>query len=131
MKGVKNMTKDILLKDWIFYDEFEEALQLFHSIREAHKDGDTDELVKTMINSAVDYVSLRAKWSILSDEEIVRMDSTRSQYHDLLILSLDKLAGDMTEKGRDTEWRKQLGDDRKRIGDFASYITCIQGISNR
>ena len=109
---------------------FEEAIQMFHSLKESHKDGDPDELMKKMINSAVDYVSLRAKWNIFSDKEIVRMDSIRSQYHDLFILSLDKLARYMTDIGQDTAWREKLGDDRKQIGDFACYIACIQGISN-
>ena len=35
------------------------------------------------------------------------------------------------KEGMDISWREDLGDERKRIGDFACFVTYITGISNR
>ena len=47
------------------------------------------------------------------------------------ITSLNTLARIVKNEGGDASWRAQLGDYRKRIGDFACFVSYITGISNR
>ena len=42
-----------------------------------------------------------------------------------------RLARIVEHDGGDAYWRLQLGDNRKRIGDFACFVSYITGISNR
>lgn len=56
---------------------------------------------------------------------------SRSMKHDAFITSLNVLARIAEKEGIDNSWRDDLGEDRKRIGDFACYISYITGISNR
>jgi hypothetical protein len=51
--------------------------------------------------------------------------------HDTVIDSIEILARLANKEGMDISWREDLGDERKRIGDFACFVTYITGISNR
>ena len=37
----------------------------------------------------------------------------------------------MAKVGEDIEWRREVGDDRKTIGDFACLLHCVLGIQAR
>lgn len=43
----------------------------------------------------------------------------------------DKLEEEMLQRRRPTEWREHLGDDRKRIGDFACYLALFYALNSR
>ena len=123
--------KEYLRNDNIL--SFEEAAQIMESILSTTGSNTIEgkELVNTMICRAVDYADIRARWGLFTTIEMARMNGIRSQYHDLFIQATDKLADYLMENGCEILWREQLGDDRKRIGDFACHIAYIQGIDAR
>ena len=51
--------------------------------------------------------------------------------HDSVIHSLDELAVYTKEHGKEAKWRDELGYQRKRIGDFACYVSLIYGVFAR
>ena len=67
----------------------------------------------------------------MSREERMDADAGRTMTHDGLITSVNVLARIAEKEGVDNSWRDRLGDERKRIGDFACFVSYITGISNR
>ena len=112
---------------------FEEACQIYESILVVKQELDIEflKLLEELINRAVDYADIRSRWLSMSEQQIVQMSATRSQYHDFFIVSVNNVANYLEKFSRQIAWRKQLGDDRKRIGDFACYIAYIQGVNAR
>ena len=83
------------------------------------------------LKKAAEYTYIRNKWEFMSREEKMEADQGRSLVHDSFITSLNILARIEDNEGIDKSWREELGDDRKRIGDFACFVSYITGISNR
>jgi len=83
------------------------------------------------MKSAADYTKIRNDWEFMSRAEKMDADSGRTVRHDGFITSLNVLSRVAEKEGVDNSWRKELGDNRKRLGDFACYISYITGISNR
>ncbi|MCR5108260.1 MAG: hypothetical protein K6B28_08870 [Lachnospiraceae bacterium] len=92
---------------------------------------DKKEYYIDMLKKAFRYTSIRCEWELMSRNEMIENDSLRTAYHNDFITSLNILARLAANEGIDSSWRESLGDNRKRIGDFACYITYITGISNR
>ena len=67
----------------------------------------------------------------MSIEEKIEEDCARTGIHDGFITSVNMLARMAEKEGIDASWREELGEERKRIGDFACFVTYITGISNR
>ena len=67
----------------------------------------------------------------MSNGERMEADKGRTIKHNAFIDSLNILTRLLNSDGISTPWREQLGDDRKRIGDFACFVAYIVGISNR
>ena len=80
---------------------------------------------------AAAYAKTRNDWETMSREERIETDARRSSRHDVFITSINILARIAEKEGIDNSWRDELGDERKRIGDFACFISYITGISNR
>jgi len=57
--------------------------------------------------------------------------NTKTVSHDAFIDSCNILSRNMAKAGEDNSWREVLGDNRKEIGDFACYLSCILGIKAR
>ncbi len=83
------------------------------------------------LKKAADYTIIRNRWEMMSKEEKRDADEGRSLKHDGFITSLNILSRIAQKEGVDNSWRDELGEERKRIGDFACFITYITGISNR
>ena len=83
------------------------------------------------INRAARYAYIRNQWETMSIEEKISADDGRSKAHNVVIISLNTLARIVEGDGGDASWRAQLGNERKRIGDFACFVSYITGISNR
>lgn len=89
------------------------------------------ELWNNVLEKCFKYMEIRMNWSLYSREKKMDIDSRRTAIHDTLIISFDMLSRYMEKNGKSTEWRKKLGDDRKRIGDFGCYIAYVQALNNR
>lgn len=112
---------------------FEDAGQIYKSILSAKQDADIEflKLLKELLSNAVNYADIRSRWLLMSAQQTAQMDATRSQYHDLFIYAANNVANYLEKCGYRIAWREQLGNDRKRLGDFACYLAYIQGINAR
>ena len=110
---------------------FEEAMKIYGEIVEEAPDGNQafDEAWDNAIEKMTAYADLRAHWKITPNPQ--RNNDQRTVKHDNVIASLDQLAECMKEQNLNADWREELGNQRKRIGDFACYVPLIYGLSAR
>lgn len=116
-----------------------DEMQKIHKsmVAEIKTDTDAMEIYNDFMGTAVRYAGIRAKWLMLTREDKMNQDSSRTSCHDALIVKLNMLARYLRMQGKDAAWRDALGDagaepsNRKRIGDFACYLAFISGICAR
>lgn len=121
---------------------FEEALQIYDAMTagiakyrgtSACKQ-DTEileEIVQEFSQKACDYAGIRAQWGFWCRERKLQEDMERTGKHNAVIDSLNILCRLLNKKDIETPWREQLGNQRKRIGDFACFIAYITELNNR
>ena len=93
------------------------AIEKFENIRTSEV-----ELKHSLILCAVRYARMRTDWRLASPDERRAMDSARTAAHDALIDAANILSDAMVKAGEDVAWRRKLGDDRNKIGDWVCYI---------
>ena len=114
-------------------------MQKLHSdlLSEIGNDAEAMELYGDLIDTAVKYAEIRARWMRFSREEKMEIDSLRTSHHDSLITHFNMLARCLRMQGKEAAWRDQLGyeeDDRynrKTIGDFGCYIVFVNSLGAR
>jgi hypothetical protein len=106
----------------------ETATQILMAIEAS---GVTEQLRRDMLAAATRYAHLRAQWYLATTEERRELDGTRTAAHNALIDSLNVLSRRMAVLGEGNEWRQALGEDRKRIGDFACLVHAIVSLRAR
>ncbi|MCC8127646.1 MAG: hypothetical protein LIO92_09645 [Clostridiales bacterium] len=128
--------EDYLKKDKIL--SFEEARDIQKKMaEEIGTDEDALDLYKDLIETSIQYIQIRAKWSILSKTERGDLDQTRTLTHNSLIVKFNQLARYLKMQGKEASWRDQLGyeeDDkmnRKRVGDMGCFLAYVHGIHTR
>ena len=89
------------------------------------------ELWDDFIVRSYKYTLERCKWEFMEYQERIDADPSRTRMHDTVIDSIEILASLAKKEGMDISWRDDLGNERKRLGDFACFVTYITGISNR
>ncbi len=113
---------------------FEDAMKIYGkmaaSVAECRME-DKMDFWDDCLKKAAAYTKMRNDWELMSREERMDADEGRSLMHDGFITSLNILSRIADKEGIDHSWRDELGEERKRIGDFACFITYITGISNR
>lgn len=114
----------------------EKASEIYRTIIESLDldENDDREILQDYLMAAAKYANVRACWNILSREEKMDTDANRTACHNKVILHLNILARYLASKGKDVSWRDELGDDslhRKKMGDFACYVACIEGLNAR
>lgn len=100
-------------------------------IIEIVNDEEALELYNELIDDAIRYSQIRAKWINMNNDEKKNIDATRTCSHNALITDFNILSRYLKLKGKNTFWKEKLGDDRKLIGDFACYIVFINSINSR
>ena len=110
-----------------------EQMQNIHRelLAEIEKDSEAIELYEELITVATRYASIRAGWQQLSIEEKKDRDSSRTSCHNSVITHFNMLARYLKMQGKQAKWRDELGYQRKRIGDFACYVSLIYGVFAR
>lgn len=110
---------------------YQEAYEIYQALMaNADKtDPDIAEIYDTLYQRAIQYAEIRSRWMLMSREERIAKDSGRSARHDAFINSVNIAARLQGEEG--CEWKSRLGDDRKRIGDFACFLTLFLGMEAR
>lgn len=111
--------------------QYQEALEIYTAMTENLNCNDADivDLYKRLIEKAVRYAHIRAEWNTLTREEKLERDSSRTIAHDSFISSINIIARSEGKIG--LQWRERLGNDRKRIGDFACYISLFRSLEAR
>lgn len=84
-----------------------------------------------LITSCIEYAEIRSTWLFLSRQEKLDKDILRTAMHNTVIRNLSVVKRVIEHKGENTEWYDLFNDDRKRIGDFACYISYIHSLSSR
>lgn len=100
-------------------------------VDEAELDADSADLFRNLITAAVKYAQSRAGWPLWDREKRMEKDSSRTSQHNQVIDSFNILARYLRSQGKPATWRDVLGDDRKRIGDFACYLVFIGSLNAR
>ena len=125
------MQKDFIYENYLKMPddlEFEQAMKVYEELLEENLEEDEiyDKLWDHALHCMIDYGSLRAHWKITPKTD--RSNDDRTVMHDSVIHSLDELAAYTKEHGKEAKWREELGYQRKRIGDFACYVSLIYGV---
>ena len=100
-------------------------------VENCHKNDEIFEMWQDMLNKAIEYTSLRAKWSLMSREDKIENDAHRTACHDSFINSLKIYVRYLKELGIELKSNELIEQDRKTIGDFANYIVFREAIKNR
>lgn len=111
----------------------ETANDIFEKIRNSisYTDEDAKELYEDFLDGAFKYASIRSLWLTMSKDEKMERDKERTFKHDSIINRVNILARYLEKMGNDVSWRVELGDSRKRIGDFACYLALFYGLEAR
>ena len=114
----------------------EQAAEIYRKICEALDPDDEDgrEILGEYLTAAAKYAGIRAGWNRLSREEKADTDANRTACHNKVIFHLNILSRYIASKGKDTQGRDELGDEkenRKKIGDFACYVALMEGLDAR
>ena len=113
----------------------EEAQSLYDELVEIVKANVKDttlmELWDELLEAVMDYAEFRQRWLLMEIEKRISKDKTRTMYHDVVMVKFDILARYMEKNGMDVSWKTALGENRKRVGDFACYIALFMALEQR
>jgi hypothetical protein len=105
---------------------YEKAISLLSGIESSK----LTDLKKALYKSAIDYAKIRMDYY----EDIPgrsALEQQRTSSHNVFIDHCNILSRNMIKNGEDASWRKDLGSDRKEIGDFACYIALFKSLEVR
>ena len=110
-----------------------EADEIWGAMLESYDETDEDlaEFYEVLVTRAAAYASVRAGWLMLTREQKIAQDPERTRCHDSFINAVDMLAAFLKKEGRDISWYERLGTGRKRVGDFACFLSLIYALSAR
>ncbi len=114
--------------------KIEDALQIYSKMVECIGKCDLEDkkdFWDDFLMKAADYTYVRNKWEFMTLPEKMEADAERTATHNLFITSVNIISRIAEKEGVDNSWREELGENRKRIGDFACFVAYITGISNR
>ena len=110
----------------------EEAQTILDEIEQNTRDDDIlHDLYQDLLVTSLRYARLRAEWFVAGLEARQEMDARRTAAHDALIDACNILSRAMHQRGKSTAWRRQVGENRKEIGDFACWLHAVMGIRAR
>ncbi len=112
----------------------EEALKIYTRMAESIEKctlEDKMDFWNDFLSADSRYAAIRSAWETMSIDEKKEEDSGRTIKHNSVISHIDILSRIVEKEGGDSSWRKDLGDSRKKIGDFACFVAYITGIANR
>jgi len=105
----------------------EGMLGLVQTVSRSSQIGLRDQLY----HAAARYAGLRADWALADPADRAALDGPRRSAHDAFIDDCNILSRSMVACGESINWRRELGDDRKNLGDFACWLTLSLALSAR
>lgn len=117
---------------------FDQATALFTDLLEQAdtKHADFQFLWEDIVRACAHYTQVRSEWHVTDLETKGRIGRNRTSAHNVVINNLVALERFMSNQGWHTDWATELGlsqadTRRKRIGDFANYITYVTALNGR
>lgn len=105
---------------------YEHASRIYEAI-EATK----HELRFDLYRYAARYAGLRIEWHLTPHDARGELDVRRAAAHNAFIDSVNILSRNLSQAGHDISWRKEIGEERKVVGDFAVFLAARFGILAR
>jgi hypothetical protein len=105
---------------------YDTATEIFEAIKTKES-----PLKRDVVLCAIRYARIRTDWRLLAIHERKALDPARTAAHNALIDATNILSRVMVKAGEDTTWRRQLGNERLEIGDWACHIHACLGIQAR
>lgn len=105
---------------------YEKAILLLSSIESSK----LIKLKRSFYSAAINYAKIRMDYY---EDESGRpaIESVRTISHNVFIDECNIISRNMLKNGEDASWRKELGSDRKEIGDFACFIALLKSFETR
>ena len=105
---------------------YEKAVHLLTGIESSK----LSELKKSFFSAAINYSKIRMDYY---EVEFGRpaLEQSRTLTHNVFIDECNILSRNMLKNNEDATWRKELGLDRKEIGDFACFVALIKSLEVR
>ena len=110
---------------------YDDASEIYRSIQGSRWSDGPPRALTSWLEAAITYASVRSGWQLLSSQERAERDLQRTSLHNVAIDAINRLSREMGRHGESIEWRARLGDDRRRIGDFACWCALFMGLSAR
>lgn len=89
------------------------------------------DLRRELIRAAIRYTGQRGEWVLASPDVRADLDRRRTAAHDAFIDACNILSRQMAKSRESTDWRGEIGTDRKEIGDWACFVTLFVGLAAR
>lgn len=105
--------------------EYDIAIGIYRAFRGTKAAEERDDLIEL----AIRYAQARVEYLRADVERQRWLGPDRAATHNAFIMACDILSRRMRENGEDATWRSILGNDRRRLGDFACLLHCILGIA--
>lgn len=84
-----------------------------------------------MYTTYKEYLKQETSLPVEEAMQIWNQIAERTRCHNLVISAKNKLSVYMYEHKLGNDWDDWLGEERKRIGDFACYVVLLQGLDAR
>jgi hypothetical protein len=105
---------------------YEKAVHLLSEIESSK----LSDLKKSFYTSAINYAKIRMDYYENIPERSA-FEEQRTLTHNVFIDECNTLSRNMLKNGEEATWRKELGFDRKEIGDFACFIALLKSLEVR
>lgn len=105
---------------------YEKAVHLLSGIESSKLSG----LKKSFYSAAIKYAKIRMDYYEDTSGRPA-LEQLRTLSHNVFIDECNILSRNMINKGEDALWRKELGSDRKEIGDFACFTALLKSLEVR
>jgi hypothetical protein len=105
---------------------YEKALQLLAGIESSK----LSNLKRSLYSAAINYAKIRMDYYV-DESGRPALESIRTLSHNVFIDECNILSRNMLNNGEDAAWRKELGSDRKEIGDFACFVALLKSFETR
>jgi hypothetical protein len=105
---------------------YEKAVQLLSEIESSKLSG----LKKSFYSAAIKYAKIRMDYYEDTSGRPA-LEQLRTLSHNVFIDECNILSRNMLKNNEDATWRKELGTDRKEIGDFACFIALFKAFEVR
>ncbi|MDR3666079.1 MAG: hypothetical protein P4L35_04460 [Ignavibacteriaceae bacterium] len=105
---------------------YEKAIHLLSEIESSK----LYDLKKAFYSAAINYAKIRMDYYEHNSER-TSLEQQRTLSHNVFIDECNILSRTMINNNENALWRKELGSNRKEIGDFACFVALLKSFETR